>query len=195
MSEAQAQAQNQTQNQEPSMAQEKVYSWAAPRAELLEEVFIDEIVDKLVRHRKGVLKIEKGELLEITYNPNAKLTCKKCDEGTLAHFLYEQEEDSTAGWRYKYILVELWIDQVTGIYHADDDELREQLRDGLNKMLQVIMDNESWEYYEDGIDIAYRMSEALQDFFFTETKGMELSLYQCAGPDCPNTKLEMIFTG
>ena len=189
-----------------SNAQTQGLMWKLEK-ENYEEV-LDEVVNAVLSNRKGVLKIEysyyvprtcciKGkDELGITYDPNGKLTCKDCDEGTMGYVHYYHQDNMCGEHVYgveHHVVIELWIDQVTGIDHRDDEDLKEDIKNGLVEMIEVITDNAY--HSEDAIDIAQKLSDALQEFFFTETKGMELKLSQSAGPDCPGMNFDMYFYG
>ena len=181
--------------------------WKLENGKEYEEV-LDEVVNAVLSNRKGVLKIEyshyvsrtccvKGiDDLEITYDPNGKLTCKGCDEGTMSYVHYYHQDNWCGEHVYgveHHVVIELWVDQVTGIDHRDEEDLKEGIKNGLGEMIEVITDNA--DHSEDAIDIAQKLSDALQGFFYTETKGMELELSQSAGPDCPGMNFDMYFYG
>ena len=172
------------------------------------EEVLGEVVNAVLSNRKGVLKIEYSHYvpraccvngkdeLEITYDPSGKLTCKGCDEWTMGYVHYYHQDNHCGEHVYgveHHVVIELWINMITGIDHRNEEDLREDISDGLSEMIEIITDNA--DHSEDAIDIAQKLSDALQEFFYTETKGMELNLSQSAGPDCPGMNFDMYFLG
>lgn len=192
-------AENQVQNSQ-------VMRWKV-QGEKYDEI-VNEVVDAVLKHKSGVLKIEysyyapnaccvkESDELEITYDPNGKLQCKDCDEETMAFVHYYHGDYQCGEHVYgieHHVVAELWINQISGINYRDDEDLRENIEDGLVEMLGVITGNAH--ETEDAIDIAHELSDAFEDFFYTERKGMNLDLYQSGGPDCPRLEFDMYFTG
>ena len=191
-----------------TQGQSQALRWKIRGDEEYDEL-LDEVVNAVLSNRKGVLKIEysyyvsrtccvKGiDELEITYDPNGKLQCKDCDEWTMGYVHYYHQDNHCEGNSVysveHHVVIELWIDQVTGIGSRDEEDLKEDISDGLDEMIEAIMDNAY--YSKDAIDIAQKLSDALMGFFYTETKGMELELGQSAGPDCPGMEFDMYFYG
>ena len=189
-----------------SQNQTQIMRWKV-QGEKYDEI-LDDVVDAILKHKSGVLKIEYSyyvpnaccvngsDELEITYDPNGKLQCEDCDEETMAFVHYYHGDYQCGEHVYKiehHVVVELWVSQVSGIKYRDDEDLREDIEGGLGEMLGVITDNAH--ETEDAIDIAYKLSDTFEEFFYTERKGMNLDLYQSGGPDCPRLEFDMYFTG